>query len=281
MINESTSSLLSVFLDVLDVIDDIMNDFDFNTDLDLSSISPHDSAYSSTSFDQADAYGDMKDELYTTLPSLASNLYKSPVTTDPMLSSVDQSSPQHIIATSTQSIIQPITPQIIYAQQITPLQSPQLILPAQATPTAPIKKSSQTKPVQLLKSKPLQSVSPRITSTPVQLQPMPAQVISLQGVNGNKQLLFQTNPTVMYTTANGTPVSTNGQNVQHTLVNGTLTLTTTRIPVVLEADNKVPISRIVPKVKEVIKVITVLANLKQRSIIILIHIRITGEAFSP
>lgn len=244
---------------MLDVIDDIMNDFDFNTDLDLSSISPHDSAYSSTSFDHSDAYVDMKDDLYTPLPSLTSNLYKSPVTTDPMLSSVDQSSPQHIIASSAQTVIQPMSPQIIYAHQISPLQSPQLIQPAQVATTVLNKKSTQTiKPVQLLKSKPLQTVSPRVTSsTPVQLQPMPTQVISLQGVNGNKQLLFQTNPTVMYTTANGTPVSANGQNVQHTLVNGTLTLTTTRIPVVLDTENKVPISRIVPKVKEVIKVITV------------------------
>lgn len=242
------------FLDVLDVIDDIMNDFDFNTDLDLSSISPHDSAYSSTSFDNTDAYVDMKDDLYTSLPSLTSNLYKSPVTTDPMLSSADQS-PQHIIATSAQTVIQPMSPQIIYAH-LTPQKSPQLIQPAQVAATVQNKKSTQTtKPVQLLKSKQLQTVSP------VQLQPMPAQVISLQGVNGNKQLLFQTNPTVMYTTANGTPVSTNGQNVQHTLVNGTLTLTTTRIPVVLDTENKVPISRILPKVKEVIKVITVPSNL--------------------
>lgn len=242
------------FLDVLDVIDDIMNDFDFNTDLDLSSISPHDSAYSSTSFDNTDAYVDMKDDLYTSLPSLTSNLYKSPVTTDPMLSSADQS-PQHIIATSAQTVIQPMSPQIIYAH-LTPQKSPQLIQPAQVAATVQNKKSTQTtKPVQLLKSKQLQTVSP------VQLQPMPAQVISLQGVNGNKQLLFQTNPTVMYTTANGTPVSTNGQNIQHTLVNGTLTLTTTRIPVVLDTENKVPISRILPKVKEVIKVITVPSNL--------------------
>lgn len=257
---------------MLDVIDDIMNDFDFNTDLDLSSISPHDSAYSSTSFDHSDAYADMKDDLYSSLPSLTSNLYKSPVTTDPMLSSADQLSPQHIIASPTQTVIQPMSPQFIYAHQISPQQSPQLnIQPAQVAATVQNKKSSQTtKPVQLLKSKPLQTVSPRVT--PVQLQPMPAQVISLQGVNGNKQLLFQTNPTVMYTTANGTPVSTNGQNVQHTLVNGTLTLTTTRIPVVLDTENKMPISRMVPKVKEVIKVITVPSNLTQNSIIILIHI---------
>lgn len=256
----------------MDVIDDIMNDFDFNSDLDLSSISPHDSAYSSTSFDHTDAYTDMKDDLYTSLT------YKSPVTTDPMLSSADHTSPQHIIAASAQTVIQPMSPQIIYAHQISPQPSPQLI----PTATVQNKKSSQTtKPVQLLKSKPLQTVSPRVTSTPVQLQPMPAQVISLQGVNGNKQLLFQTNPTVMYTTSNGTPVSTNGQNVQHTLVNGTLTLTTTRIPVVLDTENKVPINRIVPKVKEVIKVITVPSNLTLRSIIILIHICVTGEAVSP
>lgn len=36
----------------------------------------------------------------------------------------------------------------------------------------------------------------------------------------------------------------------HTLLNGTL-VTTTRIPVVLDTENKVPISRVVPKVKEV------------------------------
>lgn len=72
------------------------------------------------------------------------------------------------------------------------------------------------------------------------------QVLTLQSVGNDKQVLLQANPTVMYTT---TAPTTNGPSI-HALVNGTL-LTTTRIPVVLDTENKVPVSRVQPKVKEV------------------------------
>lgn len=73
------------------------------------------------------------------------------------------------------------------------------------------------------------------------------QVLTLQSI-GDKQVIFQTTPTVMYTTTvSGSVAPIEQQNI---LVNGTL-LTTTRIPVVLDTENKVPITRIVPKVKEV------------------------------
>lgn len=73
------------------------------------------------------------------------------------------------------------------------------------------------------------------------------QVLTLQSI-GDKQVIFQTTPTVMYTTTvSGSVAPIEQQNI---LVNGTI-LTTTRIPVVLDTENKVPITRIVPKVKEV------------------------------
>lgn len=254
--------------DVLDVLDDIMNDFDFSTDLDLmSSLSSH-SAYSSSSFDRADSYEDIKDDMYgmstTTGITQSPTLYKSPVTTDPMLSSADLPSPQHAAVPSvaliqqgqpitTQSVGLPTTmsPQIIYAQNVTKPQQQQQSHPATILVQSKPTKAQPVKNVQVLKAKPVQAVTSTnivttTTATPVQLQSVPTQVISLHGVGiGNKQLVFQTNPTVMYTTS---ATGTNGQNVQ--LMNGTL-LTTTRIPVVLDTENKVPISRIVPKVKEV------------------------------
>jgi hypothetical protein len=74
------------------------------------------------------------------------------------------------------------------------------------------------------------------------------QVLTLQTIGDKQQVIFQTTPTVMYTTTvSGSVAPIEQQNI---LVNGTL-LTTTRIPVVLDTENKVPITRIVPKVKEV------------------------------
>lgn len=82
---------------------------------------------------------------------------------------------------------------------------------------------------------------------PQQQQQQQQQVLTLQSI-GDKQVIFQTTPTVMYTTTvSGSVAPIEQQNI---LVNGTL-LTTTRIPVVLDTENKVPITRIVPKVKEV------------------------------
>lgn len=82
---------------------------------------------------------------------------------------------------------------------------------------------------------------------PIQKQHQQQQVLTLQSI-GDKQVIFQTTPTVMYTTTvSGSVAPIEQQNI---LVNGTL-LTTTRIPVVLDTENKVPITRIVPKVKEV------------------------------
>lgn len=279
--------VLFKYSDVLDVIDDIMNDFDFNTDLDLSSISPH-SVYSSSSFDHTDSYDEIKEDLYSLPKALATTpptIYK---TVDPMLCTTDlpplqlTPSPQHspisvqssVLPTQISNTQQHYTQQNLIVQpqqqqqqqpaqlphppqQISPVaqliqQQPQQTIQQQQSPQTPrllqSKPKQQIQPniktVQILKAKPAQSK----TNTHQMIQSVPAQVISLQGVTGTKQqLLFQTNPTtVMYT--NGS-VTNGQQNVHHALVNGTL-VTTTRIPVVLDTD-KVPISRIVPKVKEV------------------------------
>lgn len=273
-------------LDVLEVIDDIMHDFDFTADLDLSSISPHhdSGAYStntssssymatsptSTVTSSSESYEDNND-MYTSsnvvLPSMAS--YKSPVTIDPMLAAVP--SPDAAASQLSPS-------QYLYAPAVVE-RPPQQILKNEPTPTTTTTNNNNNRIVQPKKiaKKSVQiKAKPKLNGTPIQLQQVqPGQVIALQG-NG-KQLLFQTNPTVMYTTSNGTPISTAAcpQNVHHALVNGTLTLTTTRIPVVMETssnassstgttasastttnESKVPISRIsVPKVKEVIKVV--------------------------
>lgn len=265
-----------------------MSDFDFNTDLDLSSISNSD-AYSTSSFDlssNSPVYDespikDVSPTMYTEvmpvqlqmpqqqhqLQSTLTNLYPN----DPMLSSTDIPSPTHqathlqlqtgnVLTTHAPGIIQ-ISPQVIYAQSVphpTPITKQQqkpTSLTQQHSPailqTLASKRTSVKCPktVQLLKAKPaaqtklVTATTTTTSSTPILQSMASGQVISLQG----KQLLFQTNPTVMYTT--GTASVTNS-NVSHALVNGTL-VTTTRIPVVLESENKMPIQRIVPKVKEV------------------------------
>lgn len=267
-----------------------MNDFDFNGDLDLSSISNSD-AYSTSSFDNSSAspgYDDspIKDvpSLYTDvvmpmqlhqmhqqpqqqhhqpMPQPITNLYPN----DPMLSSTDIPSPTHtathlqlqagtVLTTAASGIIH-ISPQVIYAQSVPQLSvvTKQQTAPKQSSPailqTLASKRASTKCPktVQLLKAKPapqtkIATTTPTTSATQPILQSVTTgNVISLQG----KQLLFQTNPTVMYST--GTASVTNS-NVSHALVNGTL-VTTTRIPVVLESENKVPIQRMVPKVKEV------------------------------
>ncbi|XP_055841796.1 sterol regulatory element-binding protein 1 [Episyrphus balteatus] len=87
-----------------------------------------------------------------------------------------------------------------------------------------------------------------IRSKPTAIQPMVQQVpqvLTLQSVD-KQQVLVHSNPTLMYTTAGP---AANTQNI-HALVNGTL-LATTRIPMVIETENKVPINRVQPKVKEV------------------------------
>lgn len=84
----------------------------------------------------------------------------------------------------------------------------------------------------------------------VQQQRQQPQVISQQPQQQQQQVLTlqSITPTVMYTTTvSGSVAPIEHQNI---LVNGHL-LTTTRIPVVLDTENKVPITRIVPKVKEV------------------------------
>lgn len=269
------------YSDVLDVIEDIMNDFDFNTDLDLSSISPH-SVYSSSSFDHTDSYEDIKDDLYS-LPNAmttTTNLYQ---TTDPMLCTTElpplqlTQSPQHSpngIQLSPQVSNTPIT----YQQQQPPQPQPHILQPQIQKPQIPIQpapvpqqpltmqqQSPQT--TRLLQSKSKQQMQPTIKAVPILkskpiqqakqlIQSVPTQLISLQGVAGNKQqLLFQTNPTTVMYTTNGNGTVTNGQqqNVHLVNINSTLlTTTSTRIPVVLDTADKVPISRIVvPKVKEV------------------------------
>lgn len=94
------------------------------------------------------------------------------------------------------------------------------------------------------------AVGKAISSKPAAIQPLVQQVpqvLTLQSVD-KQQVLLHSNPTLMYTTAG--PATTT-QNI-HALVNGTL-LTTTRIPMVIETENKVPIpvNRVQPKVKEV------------------------------
>ncbi|KAJ6639628.1 Sterol regulatory element-binding protein 1 [Pseudolycoriella hygida] len=78
---------------------------------------------------------------------------------------------------------------------------------------------------------------------PAQINQQPQQqqqVLTLKSI-GDKQVIFQTTPTVMYTTTvSGSAAPIEQQNI---LV--------TRIPVVLDTENKVPITRIIPKVKEV------------------------------
>lgn len=118
------------------------------------------------------------------------------------------------------------------------------------------------KNVQLIKSKsPNQQTTKKhtpvvvatTTTSPSIIQSIPAQVISLQSVGGNKQqLVFQTSsPTVMYTTTSSSNNTHNGQNIHH-LVNGTI-VQATRLSTTGNGDteNKVPITRIMPKVKEV------------------------------
>lgn len=148
---------------------------------------------------------------------------------------IAQSPPQTVPLSVTQSqIIYPSNPPIISQSPPQPAQT--LILQNAVKPT-------------IIHGKVLPNLA-TITQAPnnkkIQqvVQPVP-QVLTLQSVGNEKQVLLQTTPTVMYTTA--TPATT--QNI-HALVNGTL-LTTSRIPVVLDTENKVPINRAAPRVKEV------------------------------
>lgn len=121
------------------------------------------------------------------------------------------------------------------------------------------------KNLHIIKGTPLQTTTTTMTQKqlPISVQQVP-QVLTLQSVAGSDgQLIYQTTPTVMYTTTispSAAPQTTGHHQNIHALVNGTL-VTATRIPVVLDTtgvanttttiDNKVPISRVVPKVKEV------------------------------
>lgn len=132
--------------------------------------------------------------------------------------------------------------QIVYVNNISPPQvignngSPPQTFVLQNTLKAPITQANVVPNVTAITTAVPKDPKPVIQQVP--------QVLTLQNVGNSKPVLLQTN-SVMYTTA---PATTT-QNV-HALVNGAI-LTTTRIPVVLDTENKVSIARMTPKVKEV------------------------------
>lgn len=186
----------SFLVDVLGALDDIFENFDFNTDMDLNSISPH-SAYSGSSLDQTDPFErseDIKDEmlLQSVQTSASPTIYKSPVTTDPMLASDIPASV-------------PLQPKIVPAQPIKttpPTTKTVLSLSADRpiTNTTANMIYTQTVPqVQQSSTILLQSKNVHIVKGPSRVQQVP-QVLTLQSV-GDNQVIYQTSPAVMYTTS--------------------------------------------------------------------------------
>lgn len=268
-----------------------MNDLGLNTDIDLNLISPHSSYSSFDSTGIYDDLKDRDMHLMSsphasykssvTMDAMISSLELSPLSPLSVQPIITQSMPGSPILQQHQQQQQPQLQQlsqvpISYTQNVLPqalvLQNsninniinisaattttsttktiPAVIAPATINKAAVKQQAIKSNNIQVVKPIQQAPVQPQkittVTTTPI-IQS--GQVITLQSVGGNKQqVLFQTNP-VVYTTTSTASNATNGQNI-HTLVNGTL-LTTTRIPVVMETENKVPISRIVPKVKEV------------------------------
>ncbi|XP_055909282.1 sterol regulatory element-binding protein 1 [Eupeodes corollae] len=164
-----------------------------------------------------------------------------PVTTQTFVFQNAAVSPQLPVDSKTATVMKKHTP-VVTPQSTPPPHQPNSSATSSSSSTSSSShhhKQHSASVVQNISSKPPTAIQPSL------VQQVP-QVLTLQSVDKQQVLLHSTNPTLMYTTAG--PATTT-QNI-HALVNGTL-LATTRIPMVIETENKVPINRVQPKVKEV------------------------------